>query len=201
MAVDGALPLWLKAAYSVLCLIIIPVWTRAYGPKNFLWFSDIALFTTAVALWLESALLASMMALAVVAPEIVWAVSFFARLFFGVRVSDLADYMFHADKPLYVRALSLIFHIVMPGVLLWMIHTLGYDTRALAAQTALAWIVLPVTYALTTPQENINWVYGLWGGPQRRIPRLAYLAALMVLLPLCVYLPTHAVLQTVFGRA
>ena len=196
---DGVLPLWLKIAYSLLCLIIVPIWIRNYGPKNFLWFSDIALFTTAIALWLESALLAGLMALAVVLPELVWAVSFFARLLFGVRVSDLADYMFHAQKPRYVRALSLVFHIVMPGVLIWIIYELGYDSRALPAQTALAWIVLPLTYALTTPQQNINWVYGLWGGAQQRIPRLAYLAALMLLVPLGLYLPMHLALKAAFG--
>lgn len=198
---DGAFPLWLKIGYTCLCAIIVPIWYRKYGPANFLWFSDIALFTTAVALWLESALLASMMALAVLVPELVWALSFFARLLFGVRISDLADYMFHGDKPFYVRGLSLFFHIVMPAVLLWMLYVLSYDPRALPAQTALAWVVLPVTYALTTPQQNINWVYGLWGGPQARMPRLAYLALVMLLVVVCVYFPTHVLLQAAFGRA
>jgi hypothetical protein len=199
--VDGALPLWLKLAYTLMCVVIFPIWLRAYGPRNFLWFSDIALFTTAAALWLESALLASMMALAVVLPETGWAVSFFGRLFFGLRLSDIADYMFHAEKPLYVRALSLFFHVAMPAVLIWIMYRLGYDTRAFVAQTVLAWIVLPVTYALTTPRENINWVYGPWGGAQTRVPRLLYLAAFMVAVPLAVYLPMHFLFQTVFGRA
>ena len=197
---DAQLPLALKVGYSLLCAIIAPVWLKHYGRNNFLWFSDIALFTTAVALWLESALLASMMAVSVVLLELVWAASFFGRLFFGVRISDLADYMFHGEKPAYVRGLSLAFHIVMPAVLLWMVYRLGYDTRALAAQTLLAWIVLPLTYALTTPQENINWVYGVWGGPQAHMPRLAYLALVMTLLPLCIYLPTHLVLKAAFGH-
>ena len=197
---DSEIPLALKVAYTLMCAVIIPVWTRHYGLKNLLWFSDIALFSTAAALWLESALLASMMALAVVLPETVWAVSFFARLFFGLRMSDLTDYMFHGEKPLYVRGLSFGFHVVMPLVLLWMISDLGYDSRALIAQTAVAWIVLPLTYALTTPQENINWVYGLWGGAQARVPRLAYLGALMLALPVCVYLPMHFLLQLVFSR-
>jgi hypothetical protein len=198
--VDAAFPLWLKIGYTLLCVVIFPIWLRVYGARNFLWFSDIALFTTAAALWLENGLLASMMALAVVLPELGWAVSFFGRLFFGVRFSDLADYMFHTEKPLYVRALSMVFHIVMPVVLVWMIYRLGYDSRALIAQTALAWIVLPVTYALTTPQQNINWVYGLWGGAQERLPRLAYLALVMLGLPLAVYLPMHLLLQAVFDR-
>lgn len=197
---DGAFPLWLTIGYTCLCGIIVPIWYRTYGPANFLWFSDIALFTTAVALWLESALLASMMALAVLVPELVWALSFFARLLFGLRISDLADYMFHGDKPFYVRGLSLFFHIAMPAVLLSMLYVLSYDPRALTAQTALAWVVLPVTYALTTPQQNINWVYGLWGGPQARMPKLAYLALIMLFVPLCLYFPTHVLLQAAFGR-
>jgi hypothetical protein len=199
--VDAALPLWLKLAYSLMCVVIFPIWLRTYGARNFLWFSDIALFSTAAALWLESPLLASMMALAVVLPETGWAVSFFGRLFFGVRFSDMADYMFDAEKPLYVRTLSLFFHVVMPAVLIWLLYRLGYDPRALLAQTLLAWIVLPVTYVLTTPQENINWVYGLWGGAQERVPPLVYLAAFMIVVPLAVYLPMHMLFQTVFGRA
>ena len=198
---EGALPLWLKIAYTGLCAVIAPIWYRAYGPANFLWFSDIALFSTAVALWLESALIASTMALAVLVPEIGWGVSFFLRLFFGLRVSDLADYMFHGDKPAYVRALSLTFHIVMPAVLVWMLYVLGYDSRALPAQIAVAWVVLPLTYALTTPQQNVNWVYGPGHGAQQRVPRLAYLAALMVLMPLLIYAPTHFLLRAAFGGA
>ena len=191
----------MKIAYTALCAVILPVWTRHLGVRNFLWFSDIALFTTAAALWLESALLASMMALAVLVPELLWAASFFGRLVFRVRVSDLAAYMFRGDMPLHVRVLSLAFHVVMPCVLVWMLYRLGYDARALGAQTALAWVVLPMTYALTTPEQNINWVYGLWSGAQKRMPQLAYLALAMVVVPLCVYLPTHAVLNALFGAA
>jgi hypothetical protein len=198
---DGELPLWIKVAYSVLCAVILPIWTRHYGVTNFLWFSDIALFTTALALWLESALLASMMAVAILLPEFVWALSFFGRLLLGLRVSDLADYMFQGDKPLYVRVLSLGFHVIMPAVLVWMLYRLGYDIRALAAQTLLAWVVLPVTYAVSTPEQNINWVYGGWGGAQKRMRPLAYLALVMLLLPLCVYVPTHLALKAAFGGA
>lgn len=198
---EAQLPLLLKLGYTALCAVIAPIWLRVYGPANFLWFSDIALFTTAVALWLESALLASMMALAVLGPELVWAVSFFGRLLFGLRVSDLADYMFDAAKPRFVRALSAAFHLVMPLVLLWMVATLQYDARALPAQTLLAWVVLPLTYRLTTPEDNINWVYGFSGGPQRRLPPLGYLALLMVLVPVCLYGPTHFVLNAAFGHA
>ena len=88
----------------------------------------------------------------------------------------------------------------MPLVLIWMLHTLGYDPRALVAQTVLAWIVFPVTYALTDPADNINWVFGPGGGPQRRLPPRLYLLVLLIVFPLIVYLPTHLLLRAVFTR-
>ena len=190
--------LWIKIAYSVMLLVILPVYTVYWGWRNFLWFSDIALITTGVALWLENSLLASMMAVAVLLPELLWNASYFLRLIFGIRVTDLAGYMFDAGNPRFVRALSL-FHVVLPMVLVWMLHELGYDRRALIAQTLLAWVVLPFTYAVTTPQdENINWVRGL-GARQTRFPPLAFLALLMIGFPLCLYLPTHYALKALFA--
>jgi len=192
------IPLWLKIAYSVFVLITVGVYIFKYPLGNFLWFSDIALFVTAIALWLESALLASMMAVGTLLPELMWNVSFFGQLLSGRHVSGLTDYMFEAHRPRYVRALSL-FHVILPALLLWMLARLGYDPRALAAQTVLAWVVLVLTYWLTEPKYNVNWVFGWGAKPQRRIPPLAYLGLLMAGFPLVIHLPTHVLLQRFFG--
>lgn len=192
------IPLWLKIAYSVFVLITVGVYIFKYPLANFLWFSDIALFVTAIALWLESALLASMMAVGTLLPELMWNVSFFGQLLSGRHVSGLTDYMFEAHRPLYVRALSL-FHVILPALLLWMLARLGYDPRALAAQTVLAWVVLVLTYWLTEPKYNVNWVFGWGAKPQRRIPPLVYLGLLMAGFPLVIHLPTHVLLQRFFG--
>jgi hypothetical protein len=93
-----------------------------------------------------------------------------------------------------VRLLSL-FHIWLPPLLLWMVYRLGYDERAFLAQTVLAWVLLPVTYFVTDPRENINWVRGPRGEPQEWMPGLLYLVLQMLVLPLFVYLPTHLVLK------
>jgi hypothetical protein len=192
------IPLWLKLAYTVMVTVIVPVYAVHYGLANFLWFSDIALIVTAVALWTENRLLASMMAVAVLLPELLWNVSFFSRLLARVRISPLADYMFDPGIPRWIRALSL-FHIPMPLVLVWMLHTLGYDARALAAQTALAWVVFPFTYAVTEPKDNINWVFGPGAQPQRRLSPRVYLGVLLIVFPLIVYVPTHVLLRALFG--
>jgi len=196
--VSGEFDLWIKIAYTAFVAGIVPVYWRYYGWRNFLWFSDIALFTTGVALWLDSPLLVSMMAVAVLLPELLWSVSFFARLLFGTRVTSLAGYMFDPRKPLFLRALSL-FHIVLPIVMLWMLQRFGYDSRALVAQTVLAWIVLPLTYVVLRPgDENVNWVRG-FGEPQQRITPRSYLTLLMLAFPVCIYMPTHWVLKALFG--
>jgi hypothetical protein len=194
----GEIPLWIKVAYTLMVAVIVPVYLAHYGPANFLWFSDIALIVTGAALWLESPLLVSMMAVGVLLPELLWNVSFLTRLLTGLRVSGLADYMFDARIPKWIRALSL-FHVVLPVLMLWMVHRLGYDPRAFPAQTALAWVILPLTYAVTKPEDNINWVFGPGARPQRQVSPPLYLAFVLIFFPLIVYLPTHLLLRTALG--
>ena len=74
------IPLWLKVSLTLFVCVLVPVYWAQYGPGNFLWFSDIALLLTVPALWLESALLASMSSLAVVVLEAVWIVDFLSDL-------------------------------------------------------------------------------------------------------------------------
>lgn len=193
------IPLWIKILYTLFLCVLVPVYWIHWGPRNFLWFSDIALLATAIALWLESALLASMMTLAIALPELAWNADFFGRLVTGRHILGLSDYMFDGRKPLFLRALSL-FHIVLPALLLWAVHRLGYEPRALAFQTVAALVILPVTYALTDPADNINWVYGPGRKPQTWTSPRAYLALIMLFFPVVIYLPTHLLLSALSGR-
>lgn len=197
---NALIPLWLKLAYTMFVVVTVAVYAVKYPLVNFLWFSDIALLLTVPALWFESALLASMVTVAVLLPEAVWNAGFFGRLLTGKRVSGLTDYMFDPAKPLYLRALSL-FHVFLPPLLLWMIARLGYEPNAWIVQTALAWVVLPLTYWLVNPEieENVNWVFGPGGKPQHRLPPLAYLGLVMIGFPLLIYFPTHLLLHALFG--
>ena len=69
-----------KIRYTVFVLLVIVIWWRHYSWRNFLWFSDIAFIGAVPALWLESAALASVLAVAVLLPEMLWNVDFVARL-------------------------------------------------------------------------------------------------------------------------
>ncbi len=192
-------PLWLKLAYTVYAAVLLPAYARKAdaGPLNFLWFSDLALFATGAALWLESSLLASTTAVGVLAPELFWNLSFVVKLLTGKSLSSLTDYMFDSSRSRFMRALSL-YHVVLPFTLIWLVATLGYDTRALLVMTVVAWIVLPATYLLTKPEHNINWVFGFGNPPRRPLSPRLWVLALMIGFPVAIYLPTHLLLRAIF---
>src|SRR5437660_7207169 len=115
----GKIPVWLKIAHTLFVAVLVPVYWRQYGPGNFLWFSDLALFATLAALWLESPLLASMQAVSVCLLELVWLADFVTRLLGGRFAVGLSRYMFRRDISRLIRGLSL-FHVFLPLELLWL---------------------------------------------------------------------------------
>ena len=191
----GRIPLWLKIVYSLYLCVLVPVYWREYGPTNFLWASDIALFVVFTAVWLENRLLNSMMVIGVLPFELAWILDFMT----GSQLLGMATYMFDAELPLYLRALSL-YHVALPVVMIFLLCRLGYDRRALMSQTLLVWLVLPVTYLVTDPADNINLVFGLGKEPQTSIHPLVYLGLEMIILPVLICLPAHLVLQRLVGR-
>lgn len=196
----GRIPAWLKVPYTAFVAVLVPYYWWTYGPANFLWFCDIALLVTLVALWLESPFLFSMQAVAITLPQLLWVVDFVARLA-GVHLLGVAAYMFDPHIPLFVRGLSS-FHGWLPFLLLWGVRRLGYDQRALAAQTAVALVLLPFCYFFTarppapldhpTAAVNINWVFGPGASTiQSGMPAGWYLALQLAFWPLVIYLPSH----------
>lgn len=200
MPIDPVIPLGLKVVYTIFVCALVPIYWRQYGPSNFLWFSDIALLALVPALWLENSLLVSMMAVSVLLFEALWNIDFFFRLAIGKSLIGLSAYMFDPKVPLIIRGLSG-FHIVLPLLLLWMLHRLGYDQRAFLGQTIVALVILPLSYLASNAQENVNWVYGFGQHPQRTLPAPLFVILLMLLFPLVVYLPTHLLFIRIFRGA
>jgi hypothetical protein len=188
---ESVIPRWLKLASGAFIALLVPVYWWNYGPANFLWLSDLTLFATSAAIVFESPVLAGI-AVGVLPLELAWC----ADLLLGGRLG-LTGYMFDPAHPLYLRGLSL-FHVALPPVMLWLLHRLGYDRRSLARQLPVLWIVLGLTYALTSPADNINWVFGPGTAPQHLIPPLAYLALEMAAMPLAVLWPLHLLLKRLF---
>lgn len=196
------IPIIIKVLATCFLFVVIPVYWVNLGPENFLWGSDLALFITTLALWLESRFLTSMMAVGVLLTEVLWNIDFFARLLFGNHLFGLnaTSYIFNVQVPAVVRGISLLFHIYLPIILIWMLFRLGYHHKAWLAQTAFAWVILPLTYLLTDPVDNINWVFGLGGEVQQWIPGPVFVVILMILFPIVIYLPSHLFLNKLFGK-
>jgi hypothetical protein len=136
-----------------------------------------------------------MMAIGVLPFELGWVVDFLS----GSNLLGVTGYMFDNSRALYLRGLSL-YHLMLPPIIIFILFRLGYDRRALLAQTILTWIILPLSYLLTDPADNVNFVFGAGKEPQSVLPPLLYLATEMVLLPMLVCLPVHLLLQRLFRR-
>jgi hypothetical protein len=185
------LPLEAKVGYALFVAVLVPVYLRQYGPGNFLWFSDVALFGGCLALVFELPLLASTQAIAVLIPELLWTADFALRLAGGRGLGGgtMTQYMFDASIPRTIRALSL-FHIWLPPALLWMVWRMGYDRRALAVQSVGGALVVIASRLLTDPNENVNWAHR-W--PSLQGPWPVVLGVL--LMPVVFYLPAHLLLN------
>ena len=197
------LPLGLKIAYSIFMIVFVPCYWLAYGPTNFLYFCDIALFVTLIAIWRESALLASAAAVGILIPQILWVLDFSLR-FIGAAPTGMTAYMFDNNIAVFYRGLSL-FHGWLPFLLLYMVWRLGYHRLGVWLWTMTAERLLLISYfflpappgsqritGATNPPVNVNYVFGLNdAAPQSWMPELAWLGLLMIGLPLLIFLPTH----------
>ena len=191
---------WIKIPYTIFVCVLVPVYWVERGAANFLWISEVALLAIVPALWMENRFLTSMMAVCVLLPELAWNLDFFLRLLTGFDVIGLnaTGYMFESDYAPLFKFFSL-FHVVLPPLLLWMIYRLGYDTRAVYAQTLLIWVLLPICYLATDPERNLYLVFGIGNPPQTWVSGHWYLVLLMLAYPLLVFIPTHFLLKAVFN--
>ncbi len=201
---EPRLPLWLKLAFTAFLLVMVPVYWVNYGPTNFLYFCDISLFLVAISLWTERSLPASMAAVGILIPQLLWCCDFLAGLL-GIKLFGMTDYMFDARNSLFLRSLSF-FHGWLPFLIVFLVKRLGYDRRALWAWTGLGWSLCLIAYFFLPPAgailadskipRNVDYVFGLNdAAPQTMMPAPAYLIVWMLVLLCAAYLPTHLLLK------
>ncbi|MEO9933896.1 hypothetical protein [Rhodopirellula bahusiensis] len=199
------IPLWIKIAFTSFVAVLTPYYWIEYGPTNFLYFCDVALFLAVAAVWTERPIFASMAAVGITIPQLLWQVDFVGQLI-GVPATGMTNYMFDPGISLFARGLSF-FHFWLPMLLIYLVWRLGYDRRAFVAWTGIAWLLLVVCYFLMPPAgaeldfpnqpHNINYVHGMDDAqPQQWMPGWAWLSMLFVGLPAVIYYPTHLVLKT-----
>jgi hypothetical protein len=193
MNAPSRIPTGLKLAYAAWLAVWVPAYWLRNGPDNFLWLCDVANFVVGLALFRDSALLLSSQAAGVLLIQTVWVIDVLGRAAFGRHPVGGTEYMFDPASPLWLRLLSL-FHAVMPPLLLWGLKRLGYDRRGWRLQSALTAVILPLSWLLTLPADNVNWVWRPFGLEQRLVPPAVWLALCLVLYPLVLFYPTHRLL-------
>lgn len=194
------IPLWLKNIYVLfLCGIHIPVWIDYYGVDRYLWFTNAGLILTTIALVFESRWLASMQAISLTLPELLWIIGFLLGLVLGDTPIGLTAYMFDESVPMYIRIISG-HHLALPFVVLYAVYRLGYEPRAWRFWIPIAWLILLLTYLLTDPADNINYVFGVGDPPETPIPGPAHLLVVMTLFATAVYYPTHRLLLWLYDK-
>jgi hypothetical protein len=188
----------LKLTYTAYMAVLIPVYWHYYGPTNFLYFCDVALILTLIAIWREDALLVSMCSVGIVLPQMLWVADFLGHAA-GCSLTGMTDYMFDATHSLFLRLLSL-FHGWLPFLLIYLVWKIGYDRRAFGYWTGVTWALLLISFFLMPPPTpdagltpvNINYVWGMSDtAAQSWVPPYVWFAGLLIGLPILVYAPTH----------
>ena len=192
------LPRWLKVGWTLWLVLWAPLYWRQYGAQNFLFFCDIGNVLIGIGLWLESALIFSWVACGLLLFQSLYTIDLAGALLSGHHIIGGTEYMFDPHLSLLIRLLSL-FHVVTPPLLVWAIWRLGYDPRGWKFQTLTTWLVVPINY-FWRPGQDVNWARGLFFREQRVVPGGVYLLCYLVVVPLCIYLPTHLFLNWLSAR-
>ncbi|MGH9691935.1 MAG: hypothetical protein ACRD4C_12795 [Candidatus Acidiferrales bacterium] len=192
-------PDWLRWTALLWLAFWFAAYWRTWGAATFVQLCDIAVILTCIGLWSNNALLISSQALSSLLVDMAWALDAGWRLFLGRHVFGGTEYLFDAHFPLWVRLLSL-FHVAMPLLLVWAVHRIGYDRRALALQSAI--VICAMSAARFTPAaKNMNFVFTdpffhrAWG------PAPLHVAINACFMVVAIYLPTHLLLRRFFSAA
>jgi hypothetical protein len=182
------IPLSAKVFYSVWMAVWVPVYWQQNGPANFLWLCDFANWMVFLAIWTESALLASSQLAGIFLIQLVWAVDFASGLLFGRHPVGGTEYMFDSATPLWLRGLSL-FHLWTVPLLVWLVRQIGYDRRGWQVQTAIAGVLFPLGVVAGTREQNLNWIYAPFGLTQTALEPLLFAVVAVPIAALLLFLP------------
>ena len=204
-------PIYIQLYFGFM-MIAVPLYSHAYGIRNFLYICDVALFVNLAAFLVadkskdQSARLLSATLCGMLVPQGMWVIDFIQCILLGCSSSNsLSGYMFSSELPLYIRAISS-FHIWQPFFLLYCIKQIGYyHPDGWITWSKIAALDLLLSYMLSTPPggpsylpRNVNKVYGMDDDKaQTLVHPWLWLALLIVSGPILVYYPSHLLIQTI----
>jgi hypothetical protein len=195
------IPVAVKVIFTLFMALYFPIYWVGYGPQNFLWISDVLLILTFIATLTEWQFLASMAAVAGIIFESLWTIDFLITLIaraIGSPIAGFTIYMFDPSLSLPLRLIGL-FHLALPPYLIWLIFRLGYHSKAWMVQVLLTWAVALLTWLVTSPIRNINFVFSYLKYDLLKMGALPF----FLLGFLAVFIAiggTHLLLRAIFSR-
>jgi hypothetical protein len=168
-------------------------WCRRYTADSLLWFCDVALLLTALGLLFRSAVLVAAQLSAIIVFHFGWHLDYWLFQIFGYSLTGTTGYMFYPGLTLTEKSLSFFSHTFVVPAAVYGVYKLGVPRRAWLLQWAQTALLFGLTYALTDPGENINWMFGtgIFGLSPARISPVCYYVLMLVVPPFLIYLPTN----------
>ena len=173
-------------------ILLADLWILRGRPSQLLWLSDIAMILTAVGFLFRSRLVITAQFVGIFAYHIAWQFDLAAYAVIGRTPLDAASYMVGVGLSPLEKALSLFQHIYLIPATAWGIIRLGAARKGWVLQTLQTGAVIAVTYIVTNPAHNVNWISGVPFASPARTGAWAYYALVAVGPPLLLYLPTNA---------
>lgn len=181
-------------------LFWVPVTLSAYGPQNFLWLCNFALFLILFALWTGNRLILSSQAGTTLLIGIVWTGEILLGLATQGRLALGTSYMWDLDIPLVARLAS-VYHLVVPLLVYQVLRRWGYDRRGPWLQSLFGAIAIVGARLLTAAEHNVNWVHQVpLDPPPAGISGVVWVGLLLVLAPVLIYYPGHRIVLVLLRR-
>jgi hypothetical protein len=190
------IPDWLRWTALLWLIFWFIVYWRTWGAANFLHLCDIAVILTCIGLWTSNSLLLSSQAISSLLIDIAWNLDAGCKYFLGRQLFGGTDYLFDVRYPLWIRLLSL-FHVILPILLLWAVHRMGYDSRGWALQAVIVLFAF-VAARFTSPDENINFAFREPFRHHAWSPAALHVTLSVLFMCVVIYLPTHLLLRRIF---
>lgn len=175
-----------------LWLALAITWVARRGPTQLLWFCDVSLLATCAGLYFRNAHLVTAQLVAVVLFHFGWHLEFWLYLVAGRLPLGATAYMFFPNFGLWEKTISFLSHTLVVPATLYGSLVLGAPRSAWRVQAVQTAAVFGLTLALTSPAENINWLFGTeFFHPATPGPSVLYTTAMILGLPLLVYWPVN----------
>jgi hypothetical protein len=174
-------------------------WFYNHSIEQLLWFCDISLLLTGIALITRSRVIITAQFVGCFAYHLLWNMDFLIYLVSGHFLLGATNYMFYSDTSIAQKCLSLIAHTAIVPCTLYGIFIIGTSRKAWLFQWLQTLIIFCLTIIFTQPEQNINWMFGTrFGGiTPSKTGSFIYYALMTLIPPFLLYLPLNYIIVRV----